>query len=226
MERRVKPGGGRLALEGPPSLGATLKTPPPRGTAPVAEPPQSAPPKRAAGGETVLLVEDEDPVREMIARLLETLGYRVWQAASAEEALRLAGAGRPGAVRPVADRRGHAGHERPRVGRGPPKPWPGLESAFSERLPGRGGAPGRERASQKGLLAKALHARGPVQKGPGSPGWAEGGDDLGGTTVMRPVACSGWCSGRNGGIPAAGRPSQVGAAEEVMDSVEAVGQGL
>ena len=39
------------------------------------------------GSETVLLVEDEDPVREVSALLLKTLGYRVVQAANAEEAL-------------------------------------------------------------------------------------------------------------------------------------------
>jgi two-component system cell cycle sensor histidine kinase/response regulator CckA len=60
----------------------------------VAEPSQSVPPKRIQGGETILLVEDEDPVREITALLLETLGYRVWKACGAEEALRLVGASR------------------------------------------------------------------------------------------------------------------------------------
>jgi CheY-like chemotaxis protein len=90
----VKQGGGHVALAGPPSLGTAFKTYRPAGIGPVAEPPQSALPKRAQGGETILLVEDEDPVREMTALHLETLGYRVLQAASAEEALRLVGAGR------------------------------------------------------------------------------------------------------------------------------------
>lgn len=90
----VRQGGGSLALESPPSRVATFKTCLPALTGPVAESPQSAPPKRIRGGETILLVEDEDPIREITAQLLETLGYRVLQASSAEEALRLVGAGR------------------------------------------------------------------------------------------------------------------------------------
>lgn len=39
--------------------------------------------------ETILVVEDEDTVRRVTARLLERLGYRVITAASAEEALHL-----------------------------------------------------------------------------------------------------------------------------------------
>jgi two-component system cell cycle sensor histidine kinase/response regulator CckA len=40
-----------------------------------------------AGNETILLVEDEDPVREVTALLLESLGYHVLQVSCAEEAL-------------------------------------------------------------------------------------------------------------------------------------------
>jgi CheY-like chemotaxis protein len=42
------------------------------------------------GSETILLVDDEDLLRATTARILEHVGYRVIEAASAEEALRLA----------------------------------------------------------------------------------------------------------------------------------------
>ena len=39
------------------------------------------------GTETILLVEDEGPVRELVARVLQKNGYHVWQAASGNDAL-------------------------------------------------------------------------------------------------------------------------------------------
>jgi CheY-like chemotaxis protein len=42
------------------------------------------------GSETTLLVEDETAVREIIALLLKRLGYRVQEASSGEDGLRLA----------------------------------------------------------------------------------------------------------------------------------------
>lgn len=41
------------------------------------------------GTETILLVEDERPVRELVARLLQKHGYKVWQASSGHDALGL-----------------------------------------------------------------------------------------------------------------------------------------
>jgi two-component system cell cycle sensor histidine kinase/response regulator CckA len=50
----------------------------------------SAPLEPFRGSETILLVEDEAPVRKMTTLLLERLGYQVQNASSGEEALRLA----------------------------------------------------------------------------------------------------------------------------------------
>ena len=48
--------------------------------------------RRDAGGcETVLLVEDEDVVRQLTSRILEDRGYRVLDAAHPEDALRISG---------------------------------------------------------------------------------------------------------------------------------------
>ena len=51
---------------------------------------QSAPVKPFRASETILLVEDEAPIRKITALLLKRLGYRVQEASSGEEALRLA----------------------------------------------------------------------------------------------------------------------------------------
>ena len=51
---------------------------------------QNAPLKPFRGSETILLVEDEAPVRKMTTLLLQRLGYQVQKASSGEEALRLA----------------------------------------------------------------------------------------------------------------------------------------
>ena len=52
---------------------------------------QSTPSAPERGSETVLLVEDEEPVRHITTRLLESLGYRVIEAQTGEEAVSLFG---------------------------------------------------------------------------------------------------------------------------------------
>ena len=48
---------------------------------------KSAPAPVRGGDETILVVEDERPVRELVAHLLQNHGYKIWQAASGHDAL-------------------------------------------------------------------------------------------------------------------------------------------
>ena len=85
----VKQNGGYVAVASRPGLGTTFSIylPAVEGTA------EGLPPKPlskpVAGNETILLVEDEDPVREVTALLLESLGYQVLQVSNVEDALNL-----------------------------------------------------------------------------------------------------------------------------------------
>jgi PAS domain S-box-containing protein len=85
----VKQNGGHISVASRPGLGTTFSIYLPA----VEEPPEVSSQKTLSklvpGKETILLVEDEDPVREVNALLLESLGYQVLQVASAEEALHL-----------------------------------------------------------------------------------------------------------------------------------------
>ena len=62
------------------------------------------------GAETILLVEDEDIVRRLVAEMLEGQGYRVIAAIGPDEALEVTRA-----VRPLAHRRRDAVDERARA---------------------------------------------------------------------------------------------------------------
>jgi two-component system, cell cycle sensor histidine kinase and response regulator CckA len=81
--------GGHLTVTTRPGLGSTFNIYLPAVEEPLDRPLTSALSKPSAVNETILLVEDEDPVREVTALLLESLGYHVLQAAGAEEALDL-----------------------------------------------------------------------------------------------------------------------------------------
>jgi two-component system, cell cycle sensor histidine kinase and response regulator CckA len=73
-----------------PGIGTTFKIYLPAVGELAKQPLQSPPVKPVRSSETILLVEDEAPVREITALLLESLGYQVQVATSGEEALRLA----------------------------------------------------------------------------------------------------------------------------------------
>ena len=85
--------GGHITVYSEPQRGSAFKIYLPRVTAAGEAAAPLAPAAHAAhgGSETVLLVEDADAMRRLAHEMLESAGYRVLEAASGEEALRIAG---------------------------------------------------------------------------------------------------------------------------------------
>jgi two-component system cell cycle sensor histidine kinase/response regulator CckA len=83
----VEQSGGRISVQSELGLGATftIHLPTIREAAIVASPL----PEVAKGNETVLVVEDEEGVRLLIVKILQSHGYRVLQASGGDEALRV-----------------------------------------------------------------------------------------------------------------------------------------
>jgi PAS domain S-box-containing protein len=87
----VKQSGGCISVRSAPQMGTTFRI-----LFPVADAVDSAhrtseePDKSDAGSETILLVEDDSPVRDLAQRVLEMRGYKVLPARHAEDALRIA----------------------------------------------------------------------------------------------------------------------------------------
>jgi CheY-like chemotaxis protein len=85
----VTDSGGQIALESEPGEGTTVQVFLPASGRPT-EPEGNVVPEPPAGaGESVLLVEDEDAVREVVLRILTRSGYRVRQVGNPVEALRI-----------------------------------------------------------------------------------------------------------------------------------------
>ena len=84
----VKQSGGYVAVSSAPGDGSTFQVYLP-GVEREAEPIHEHVPSKAGGTETILLVEDALLVRKLTQELLEVRGYRIIEAASPEEALRI-----------------------------------------------------------------------------------------------------------------------------------------
>ncbi|MDI6102582.1 response regulator [Actinoplanes sp. NEAU-A12] len=87
----VSQAGGQLTLTSREGQGTTANftLPAIADSAPPAPAPPKAPERHSAGGETLLLVDDEEAVLQVTARILSGAGYRVLTAPDAAEALRL-----------------------------------------------------------------------------------------------------------------------------------------
>jgi two-component system, cell cycle sensor histidine kinase and response regulator CckA len=86
----VKQSGGHIWVYSEIGRGTTFKLyfPPHHGAAKASEPERTPLPERGSGA-TILLVEDESPVRSTVRRLLERHGYKVLEAANGQDALSL-----------------------------------------------------------------------------------------------------------------------------------------
>ena len=95
----VNQSGGSIWVYSEPGRGTTFKVYLPRDVTGVEARTRtsSQAPARSTGSETVLVVEDEEPLRVVARRALSAAGYTVLTAADGEEALRLA-AGHPGEI--------------------------------------------------------------------------------------------------------------------------------
>lgn len=88
----VQQSGGNISVASTPGAGTTFTILLPRATQerfPAADEPATRPAVQR-GTETILLVEDEPPIRALTREFLESLGYEVLAAAGGEEALRAA----------------------------------------------------------------------------------------------------------------------------------------
>jgi len=87
----VRQSGGHVAVRSQPGSGATFEVYLPAVETPIDAPLPSRPATdRTEGSETILLVEDDAPMRRLLARVLEGQGYRVLAAQDGDEALSLA----------------------------------------------------------------------------------------------------------------------------------------
>jgi len=106
----VKGVGGEIGLTSEPGVGTTVRIDLPAAADRAETPAETSaepPPRRAAdrdgSGETILVVEDDEDVRDLVTRMLSRSGYRVVVALSPAEALNLARGGEPAVDLLVSD---------------------------------------------------------------------------------------------------------------------------
>jgi CheY-like chemotaxis protein len=85
----VKQSGGGIYVYSEPGRGTTFKIYLPAATAAAGEEPPAPEPEAARGSETIMVVEDDAAVRDLVRLMLEANGYHVLAVEDAEEAARV-----------------------------------------------------------------------------------------------------------------------------------------
>jgi CheY-like chemotaxis protein len=85
----IRQAGGALVIDSAPDRGTTIHVYLPATDQP-ADAPQGAPAPPPSAGQTILLAEDEDGLRQAVTRLLSNAGYHVLAAPNGQEALTIA----------------------------------------------------------------------------------------------------------------------------------------
>jgi DNA-binding NtrC family response regulator len=107
------------------------------------------------GQRSILVVDDDDPVRVMLARLLRTQGYEVHQAANAREARKAIEASRPDLVISDIVMPGESGIE---LRRAIAQHWPGLPVILISGYSAEGPAEFAARTANTTLVQKPFAA--------------------------------------------------------------------
>ncbi len=162
----VKQHQGWIIVESKLGAGSTLTIFLPCVSKPAESPAPQGPPRLppASGSETLLVVEDEASLRELVVRILELCGYRIYQANNGVEALEV-WARHKDEIDLLLTEHGHArGPERPPTGRTPPDGGPRPQGHLHERLQSRHGRQGHRPARRLQFSGQALS---PQPPGPG-----------------------------------------------------------